>query len=146
MLYTKVHSRIGNPSLAYRDHFWFGSTMVIKMKKHEEMMIIGDSITNRYVSFTADDFEIFEIYNQIKSFYNPRVSQDSAFGGDLENMEEQEGTSFVNESMADWFVMDNEILKLSGSDNVELTGKIKKRALADVSKSRFYVESPNVSN
>jgi hypothetical protein len=129
--------------LAYRDHFWFGSSMVIKMKTREKMMIIGDSTTNRYVSFTAADCEVFEIFNQIKSLYNPRVSQDSAFGGEVENMEENEGT-FANESMADWFMADNEMLKLSG-DN-ELDEKTKKKVLADVSKSRFYIASPNISN
>jgi hypothetical protein len=111
--------------------------MVVKMKTREDMMIIGDTITNRYVSFTAGDFEILEIYNQIKSFYNPRVSHDSAFSDEIEKMEEEEEGTFANESMSEWFMADNELLGISGDSNNN-----KKK----VSKSRFYIASPNVSN
>lgn len=120
------------------------------------MLIVGDAITQRYVSFESDDTEnIHDLYEQIKTLYNCRQSADSAFS----EMEHCFDENFVNEGMAeaDWVVTDIDMIKLNSGDDgdksqdVDLwldqligtrSSKNKKRE----SKSRFYVSSPNTSD
>lgn len=76
-MYTKVHD---GTALGYRDHFTFGPNISINLKEAEEMVTIGDTLNNKYVSFTSESYEsLIEFYRLIKTFYDPRKSGDSAF-------------------------------------------------------------------
>lgn len=118
--------------------------------------MVGDTITNRYVSFQSDDFEdILELYECLKGFHNPRYSQDSAFV-EMENHSEDE--NFVNEGMADWVVTEMDQIKATSGDDDENENDanaadlwpaqvlksfgMRKNKKKKASKSRFYVTAP----
>ena len=154
-MYAKVHNRDGKTLLSFRDHFMFGPTISLNSSYSQQSLIIGDSVTNRYASFSSDDYEtILELRETIKSLYNPRHSNDSAFTE--ENLEDEE--LVVNESMADdWIVTDIDMIRACGEDdkNIDfwipqnlikslgMSTKREKKA-DDESKSRFFVESPEL--
>lgn len=137
LLYTKVINHNGQNLLSYRDHFTFGSNFVMSLKRTQQMLIVGDIISNRYVSFTASDYEaVLELYDFVKSLYHPRYSNDSlksleypryssdsafAEGNEMNlevpNIDEDE--IVVNESMADndWVVTDIDMIRESCVDD-----------------------------
>lgn len=124
------------------------------------MMLVGDTVSQRYVSFESDDFEsIHELYEQIQTLQNLRQSGDSAFA----EMEQSFDENFVNEGMAetDWVTTDIDMIKMYSSDGDKSQdlnlwidqgtrsgsgGKSKKKKSKVDSKSRFYVSTPNASD
>lgn len=129
------------------------------------MLIIGDIVSNRYISLTSEDYEaIWELHQVIKSLYDPRNSSDSAFAeGSVTNSDThtEDDEIVVNESLSDdWIATDIDMIKACNEDieddadfwiprhffNSIGMGKSKKKV--EESKSRFYVdvESPTDYN
>lgn len=165
-MYTKVINRGGKFALSYRDHFVFGQNITVTLKNSQELLIIGDTVSNRYVSFASDDFEVIvNLHQLIKSFYDPRNSSDSAFAEGSEmalEVPNDDDEIVVNESMADedWIVTDIDMIKACEEDDdddinddcdfwiphqfLKSIGMSKgKKKVVEESKSRFYVASPD---
>lgn len=125
------------------------------------MILVGDTVTQRYVSLESDDSEhIHELYEQIKSLHNLRQSGDSAFA----EMEQSFEEIFVNEGMAEtdenWVTTDMDMIKMYSTDDGDKSQEINlwldqvldtrssksKKKIKDESKSRFYVSTPNASD
>jgi hypothetical protein len=164
-MYTKILNQKYNGTLAlsYRDHFVFNANISISLKSSKSMLIIGDTVSNRYISLTCEDYDqVLELHSVIKSLYDPRHSSDSAFVEGSETNSDalnENDEIIVNESMADdWIATDIDMIKGIDEDieddidfwiprnffNSIGMGKGKKKV--EESKSRFYVASPTDYN